>query len=170
MATPQQPPPHARRPVAGACLPCGKRISGEQTIVIQPGPPGVWPAFWTTGNKGTLRSRCASESASTCWGDWRMGCCTTARWGSMSSRERVLDHIEMSRVACSRRKPRLTTPDRWWASTGQRANGARSAVERDRRALRVRRGVGRDGHAAASRKIHGGHESVRHVPSGTPTA
>ena len=39
MVTPHQPPPHPGRPPAGACLPCGKRISGEQTVVVQPGIP-----------------------------------------------------------------------------------------------------------------------------------
>ena len=39
MVRPHQPPPHPRRPPAGRCLPCGKRISGEQTIVVQPGAP-----------------------------------------------------------------------------------------------------------------------------------
>ena len=30
-------------------------------------------------------------------GDWRMGCCTTARGGFISSREGVLDHIRAER-------------------------------------------------------------------------
>ena len=39
MVRSHQSPPHPRRPPAGRCLPCGKRISGEQTIVSQPGAP-----------------------------------------------------------------------------------------------------------------------------------
>ena len=52
MATPQQPPPHPRRPAAGACLPRGKRITGERTIVVQPGVPFCLDCVLDYGKQG----------------------------------------------------------------------------------------------------------------------
>ena len=52
MVTPQQPPLLPRRPVAGACFPCGKRISGQQTIVVQPGVPWCLDYVLDYGKQG----------------------------------------------------------------------------------------------------------------------
>ena len=52
MVTPQRPSPHPSRPLEGACLPCGKRISGEQTIVVQPGVPWCLDCVLDYGKQG----------------------------------------------------------------------------------------------------------------------
>ena len=52
MFTPHQSPPHPRRPPAGACLPCGKRISGEQTVVVKPGMSWCLDCVLSYGKSG----------------------------------------------------------------------------------------------------------------------
>ena len=55
MATLQQPPRHPRRPAAGAYFPCGKSISGEQTIVVQPGLPWCLDCVLDYGKQGDFK-------------------------------------------------------------------------------------------------------------------
>ena len=52
MVTSHQPPQHSGRPPAGKCLPCGKRISGEQTVVVQPGMPWCLDCVLDYGKQG----------------------------------------------------------------------------------------------------------------------
>ena len=52
MVTPHQMPPHPRRPPAGACFPCGKRLSGQQTVVVQPGMPWCLDCVLDYGKQG----------------------------------------------------------------------------------------------------------------------
>ena len=54
MVTSHQPPPLPGRPPAGECLPCGKRISGEQTVVVQPGVPWCLDCVLSYGKDGDL--------------------------------------------------------------------------------------------------------------------
>ena len=52
MVAPHQTPPHPRRPPAGVCLPCGKRLSGQQTVVVQPGMPWCLDCVLDYGKQG----------------------------------------------------------------------------------------------------------------------
>ena len=52
MVTLHQLPPHPGRPPAGTCLACGKRISGEQTVVVQPGVPWCLDCVLSYGKDG----------------------------------------------------------------------------------------------------------------------
>jgi hypothetical protein len=54
MVTPHQLPQHPGRPPAGACLACGKRISGEQTVVVQPAVPWCLDCVLSYGKDGDL--------------------------------------------------------------------------------------------------------------------